>query len=204
MSRLNTLVLQNLTIDTHATVDVGTTALRLALYASRQDYAVHMTKWDYFVQHHKYHSFIWIKSKWFLIYMIIYAIILLTRPGIEPGERSTTTLPGRGLLKMMQKFVTNPVFILAFACGLRLGRAHYILQHWPTLTELSGVDRSAQTRQGHIKSPRIHLHTPPNPTCSRWYDHEWLKADYKPDSPTHLSATWGCARVALWAEHLGR
>ncbi len=19
--------------------------------------------------------------------------------------------------------------------------------------------------------------------CSRWYDHEWLKADYKPDSP---------------------
>ncbi len=32
---------------------------------------------------------------------------------------------------------------------------------------------------------RWHLHTPPNPTCSRWYDHEWLKADYKPDSPTH-------------------
>ncbi len=27
------------------------------------------------------------------------------------------------------------------------------------------------------------MHTPPNPTCSRWYDHEWLKADYKPDSP---------------------
>ncbi len=47
----------------------------------------------------------------------------------------------------------------------------------------SGVDRSAQTRQVHIKSPRIHLHTPPIPTCSRWYDHEWLKADYKPDSP---------------------
>ncbi len=45
------------------------------------------------------------------------------------------------------------------------------------------VDRSAQTRQLHIKSPRIHLHTPPNPTCSRSYDHEWLKADYKPDSP---------------------
>ncbi len=22
-------------------------------------------------------------------------------------------------------------------------------------------------------------------TFSRWYDHEWLKADYKPDSPTH-------------------
>ncbi len=33
------------------------------------------------------------------------------------------------------------------------------------------------------KLTRIHLHTPPNPTCSRWYDHEWLKADYKPDSP---------------------
>ena len=41
------------------------------------------------------------------------------------------------------------------------------------------------TRQVHIKSPRIHLHTPPNPTRSRWYDHEGLKADYKPDSPTH-------------------
>ena len=28
-----------------------------------------------------------------------------------------------------------------------------------------------------------HLHTPPNPTCSRCYDHDWVKADYKPDSP---------------------
>ncbi len=36
-----------------------------------------------------------------------------------------------------------------------------------TKKKLSGVDRSAQTRQLHIKSPRIHLHTPPNPTCSR-------------------------------------
>ncbi len=25
-------------------------------------------------------------------------------------------------------------------------------------------------------------------TCSRWYDHEWLKADYKPDSSIHLTA----------------
>ncbi len=48
--------------------------------------------------------------------------------------------------------------------------------------KLSGVDRSAQWRQVHIKSPLIHLHTPPNPICSRWYAHEWLKADYKPDS----------------------
>ncbi len=39
------------------------------------------------------------------------------------------------------------------------------------------------------KLTRIHLHTPPNPTCSRWYDHEWLKADYKPDSPTHPTTT---------------
>ena len=22
-----------------------------------------------------------------------------------------------------------------------------------------------------------------NPTCSQFYDHEWLKADYKPDPP---------------------
>ena len=50
--------------------------------------------------------------------------------------------------------------------------------------KLPGVDRSAQTRQVHIKSPRLHLHTPPNPTCIRWYDHEWLKAGYKPDAPT--------------------
>ncbi len=28
-------------------------------------------------------------------------------------------------------------------------------------------------------------HTPPNQTCSQWYDHEWLKANYKPDSPTY-------------------
>ncbi len=45
------------------------------------------------------------------------------------------------------------------------------------------VDCSARTRQVHIKSPRIHLHAPPNLTCSRRYDHEWLKADYKPASP---------------------
>ncbi len=55
------------------------------------------------------------------------------------------------------------------------------LNRWLGAQKLSGVDRSAQTRQVHIKSPRIHLHTPPNPTCSRRYDHEWLKADYKPD-----------------------
>ncbi len=32
---------------------------------------------------------------------------------------------------------------------------------------------------------QITTHTPasPNPTYSRWYDHEWLKADYKPDPP---------------------
>ncbi len=29
----------------------------------------------------------------------------------------------------------------------------------------------------------MYCYTPPNPTCSQWYDHEWLKADFKPDSP---------------------
>ncbi len=58
------------------------------------------------------------------------------------------------------------------------------LNRWLGTKTLSGVDRSAQTRQVHIKSPCIHLHTPPNPTCSRWYDHACLKADYKPDSPS--------------------
>ncbi len=53
------------------------------------------------------------------------------------------------------------------------------LHRWLGTQKLSGVYRSAQTRQVHIKSPCIHLHTPPNPTCSRWYDHEWLIADYK-------------------------
>ncbi len=58
------------------------------------------------------------------------------------------------------------------------------LNQWLGTQKLSGVDRSAQTRQVHIKSPGTHMmHTPPNSTCSRWYDHEWLKADYKPDSP---------------------
>ncbi len=42
-----------------------------------------------------------------------------------------------------------------------------------------------------IKSPRIHLHTPPNPTCSRWYNHDWLKDDYNPDSPSPVVAIWG-------------
>ncbi len=57
--------------------------------------------------------------------------------------------------------------------------------------ETSGVfptyckDRSAQTRQVHINSHAYMLHTPSNPTYSGWSDHEWLKADYKPDSPPH-------------------
>ncbi len=29
----------------------------------------------------------------------------------------------------------------------------------------------------------LHLHAPTNPTCSRWYDLERLKADFEPDSP---------------------
>ncbi len=57
------------------------------------------------------------------------------------------------------------------------------LNRWLGTQKLSGVDRSAQTRQVHINSSRIQMHTPQNPNCSRWYDHEWLKADYKPDSP---------------------
>ncbi len=76
-------------------------------------------------------------------------------------------------------------FIQSLAsCLLTCGGIELVAWH----PKLSGVDRSAQTRQVHIKSPRKHLHTPPNPSCSRWYDHEWLKADYKPDSrppPTH-------------------
>ncbi len=63
------------------------------------------------------------------------------------------------------------------------------LNRWLRTQKFSGVDRSAQTRQVHIKSLRIHLHPPPNPTCSRWNDHEWLKADYKAASPTHYRLT---------------
>ena len=37
----------------------------------------------------------------------------------------------------------------------------------PYSAKLLGVDRSAQTRRVHIKSPRRHLHTPRNPACSR-------------------------------------
>ncbi len=69
------------------------------------------------------------------------------------------------------------------------------LNWWLGTQKWSGVNRSAQTRQVHIKSPRIHLYTPPNPTCSRWYYHEWLKADYKPDSAqppsTHSTVSRG-------------
>ncbi len=46
-------------------------------------------------------------------------------------------------------------------------------------------------------SPRIYLHTQPNPTCSLWYDHEWLKADYKPDSPTHPAVIHSCLDISV-------
>ena len=61
------------------------------------------------------------------------------------------------------------------------------MNRWLGTQKLSGVDRSAKTKQVRIKSPRIHMHTPPNPTYSRWYGHAWLKADYKPDSPHAIS-----------------
>ncbi len=32
----------------------------------------------------------------------------------------------------------------------------------------------------------IQLHTPTNPTCSRWYDPERLKADFKPHPPPQM------------------
>ncbi len=37
--------------------------------------------------------------------------------------------------------------------------------------------------QAGLVQDRSSTHTPP--TCSRWYDHKWLKADYKPDSSIH-------------------
>ncbi len=37
-------------------------------------------------------------------------------------------------------------------------------------------------------------------TCSRWYDHEWLKADYKPDSSIHP----GTCCTATGNSHWGR
>ncbi len=38
---------------------------------------------------------------------------------------------------------------------------------WLGTPKRSVVDRSAQTRQVQNNSPRIHLHAPQNPTCSR-------------------------------------
>ncbi len=36
-------------------------------------------------------------------------------------------------------------------------------------------------------------------TCSRWYDHEWLKADYKPDSSINVVWTPICVVFMEWA-----
>ncbi len=61
------------------------------------------------------------------------------------------------------------------------------LNRWLGTQKIVGRRSFGPRRRVHIKSPRIHLHTPPNATpLSRWYDHEWLKADYKPDSPLAL------------------
>ncbi len=59
------------------------------------------------------------------------------------------------------------------------------LSRWLGTPKLSGIDHLAQTRQVQISSPHRHPHapaTPPNPTCSGRFDHEWLKVDYKPDT----------------------
>ncbi len=57
------------------------------------------------------------------------------------------------------------------------------------ILKFSAVHRSAQTRQ---------VHTPPNPTCNRWYGHEWLKADYKPNSPTSIFTSVSISSVHLF------
>ncbi len=66
------------------------------------------------------------------------------------------------------------------------------------LRELSGVDRLAQTRlvQHSLSIPtHIHLHAPPNPTCSQGYDLERLKADFKPESLHPPPPTPGPKRI---------
>ncbi len=37
------------------------------------------------------------------------------------------------------------------------------------------------------QSLTAHQHQTQQTTCSRWYDHEWLKADYKPESSIHIN-----------------
>ncbi len=72
------------------------------------------------------------------------------------------------------------VWVIHFcSCGAELNR-------WLGTLKLLGDDRSVQ----QDRSTLTHTHTPPNPICSRWYDHEWLKADYKPDSPPPSTVTW--------------
>ncbi len=59
-------------------------------------------------------------------------------------------------------------------------------------------DKSKLTQHTYT---RIHLHAPPNPTCSQRYDHEWLKADVKPDPPpppqSSTSSAWVSLKVPL-------
>ncbi len=66
------------------------------------------------------------------------------------------------------------------------------LNRWLGTQKLSCADRffPKQDRSA-LKSPRIHLHTPPNPTCSRWYEHDLLKVDYKPVPPPPPPAPGG-------------
>ncbi len=68
------------------------------------------------------------------------------------------------------------------------------LNRWRGTQKLLGVDRSARTRQVHIKSPRIHhvhLHTSPNTTCRTLVIWPWVvesrlnKPDSHPPPHTH-------------------
>ena len=80
---------------------------------------------------------------------------------------------------------------------------------WPAQSQYNGLSNSFLLTCGGIESVTSHskklgnlgsylttlsvyiytciqLHTPTNPTCSRWYDPERLKADFKPHPPPQM------------------
>ncbi len=77
---------------------------------------------------------------------------------------------------------TFPALIPRFTC--HCGQSHVVANANTRRWQIRmNQDRSKLTWLTHHTYTRIHLYIPPNPTCSRLYDLERLKADFKRDNP---------------------
>ncbi len=82
----------------------------------------------------------------------------------------------------------DSISLSSFVCICNKRSSNY-KWHLYTLESAPHTDRASALQWPIACLCSLPVETTYTPTtCSRWYDHEWLKADYKPDSSIHPSS----------------